>query len=225
LRARGCRRRCFRIARLVCDRAGLTPGTDLPILPFTFASRTPSVPSPAQASLNRWRRAPAETAVVYRRAVEFHILAEAHRGEAPFGLPDLAAIRRWVEGEVDLSDLAGRGVFTRWTDADVFRSVRVGSHGAIEWGADIDLCPDAALHAADGQVAGGTPAGAQVGPRGCLKSAASTASSSRCSSPITSRRIFTRSTVSTRRGSPTPSARPRESRSSSRLPARHPAFR
>jgi hypothetical protein len=48
-----------------------------------------------------------------------------------------------VEGEVDLSDLAGRGVFTRWTDADVFRSVRVGSHGAIEWGADIDLCPDA----------------------------------------------------------------------------------
>jgi hypothetical protein len=48
-----------------------------------------------------------------------------------------------VEGEVDLSDLAGRGVLTRWTHADVFRSVRIGSHGAIEWGADIDLCPDA----------------------------------------------------------------------------------
>jgi hypothetical protein len=48
-----------------------------------------------------------------------------------------------MEGEVDLSDLAGRGVFARWTDPDVFRSVRVGAHGAIEWDADIDLCPDA----------------------------------------------------------------------------------
>jgi hypothetical protein len=48
-----------------------------------------------------------------------------------------------VQGEVDLSDLVGRGVFSRWTDPDVFGSVRVGAHGAIEWGADIDLCPDA----------------------------------------------------------------------------------
>lgn len=24
-----------------------------------------------------------------------------------------------------------------------FNAVRLGSHGAIEWGADIDICPDA----------------------------------------------------------------------------------
>jgi hypothetical protein len=48
-----------------------------------------------------------------------------------------------IEGEVDLSDLAGRGVFVVWNDPEVFRDVRLGSHGAIEWQPDIDLCPDA----------------------------------------------------------------------------------
>ena len=46
-------------------------------------------------------------------------------------------------GEVDLSDLVGRGVFKAWDDITFFDSVRLGSHGAIEWGADIDICPDA----------------------------------------------------------------------------------
>lgn len=48
-----------------------------------------------------------------------------------------------VEGEVDLSDLAGRGVFKAWSDPTVFSAVRLGAHGAIEWGADIDICADA----------------------------------------------------------------------------------
>ncbi|MBI3493540.1 MAG: DUF2442 domain-containing protein [Acidobacteria bacterium] len=48
-----------------------------------------------------------------------------------------------TEGEVDLSDLAGRGVFKAWNDSTFYASVRIGSHGAIEWGSDIDLCPDA----------------------------------------------------------------------------------
>ena len=48
-----------------------------------------------------------------------------------------------TEGEVDLSDVAGHGVFEAWNDAAFFGSVRLGSHGAIEWGADIDICPDA----------------------------------------------------------------------------------
>jgi hypothetical protein len=48
-----------------------------------------------------------------------------------------------TEGEVDLSDLAGHGVFRAWDDATFFASVRLGSHGAIEWGTDIDICPDA----------------------------------------------------------------------------------
>lgn len=44
-----------------------------------------------------------------------------------------------VEGSVDLSDLAGRGVFAAWSDPAFFDSVRMGSHGAIEWGSEIDL--------------------------------------------------------------------------------------
>ena len=46
-------------------------------------------------------------------------------------------------GEVDLSDLAGRGVFTAWDDRSCFESVRITSHRAIAWGQDIELCPDA----------------------------------------------------------------------------------
>jgi len=46
-------------------------------------------------------------------------------------------------GEVDLSDVAGHGVFEAWNDAAFFASVHLGSHGALEWGADIDICPDA----------------------------------------------------------------------------------
>ncbi len=48
-----------------------------------------------------------------------------------------------VEGEVDLSELAGRGVFAAWNDSTFFDSVHLGLHGAIEWGPDIDICPDA----------------------------------------------------------------------------------
>ncbi|HEX9876784.1 MAG TPA: DUF2442 domain-containing protein [Gammaproteobacteria bacterium] len=48
-----------------------------------------------------------------------------------------------VEGEVDVSDLAGRGVFEAWNAPTFFNSVRLASHGAIEWGSDIDICPDA----------------------------------------------------------------------------------
>ncbi len=47
-----------------------------------------------------------------------------------------------VEGEVDLSDLAGRGVFDAWNDPAFFSSVRLGDHGAIEWSPAIDICPD-----------------------------------------------------------------------------------
>ena len=67
----------------------------------------------------------------------------------PVEVKALANYRIWLryddgtEGEVDLSDLAGRGVFKAWNDSTFYGSVRVGSHGAIEWGSDIDLCPDA----------------------------------------------------------------------------------
>lgn len=48
-----------------------------------------------------------------------------------------------TSGVVNLSDLAGRGVFRAWDDVDFFNSVHIGPHGAIAWGHHIDICPDA----------------------------------------------------------------------------------
>ena len=67
----------------------------------------------------------------------------------PVEVKPLTNFRIWLryedstEGTIDLSDVAGRGVFAAWNDPAFFRSVRLGSHGAIEWGANIDICPDA----------------------------------------------------------------------------------
>jgi len=48
-----------------------------------------------------------------------------------------------TEGVVDLSDLAGRGVFKAWKDENFFAGVHVGPGRQIQWSDDIDLCPDA----------------------------------------------------------------------------------
>jgi len=48
-----------------------------------------------------------------------------------------------TEGEVDLSHLAGRGVFAAWTDFAEFRKVTVGESGELVWPNGGDLCPDA----------------------------------------------------------------------------------
>ena len=48
-------------------------------------------------------------------------------------------------GEVDLSHLAGRGVFKAWSDRAYFETVHVAPDGGIAWGDEIELCPDA-LH-------------------------------------------------------------------------------
>lgn len=48
-----------------------------------------------------------------------------------------------VGGEVDLSDLAGRGVFAAWNERRFFESVRIDESGALAWGDQLDLCPDA----------------------------------------------------------------------------------
>ncbi|MFQ6114284.1 MAG: DUF2442 domain-containing protein [bacterium] len=47
-----------------------------------------------------------------------------------------------VEGVVDLSNLAGKGVFKLWNDYSAFEKVYIGSHGEIAWSDKIDLCPD-----------------------------------------------------------------------------------
>ncbi len=67
----------------------------------------------------------------------------------PIAVKALPNFRIWLryddgtDGEIDLSDLAGRGVFEAWDDVAFFNAVRLSSHGAIEWGSDIDICPDA----------------------------------------------------------------------------------
>lgn len=48
-----------------------------------------------------------------------------------------------VSGEVDLSDLAGRGVFEAWRDRAFFERVHVSPYGSIAWSEDVELCEDA----------------------------------------------------------------------------------
>ena len=49
-----------------------------------------------------------------------------------------------VEGEADLSDLAGRGVFKRWTDdPSEFSQVSVDAEsGTLVWPGGLDVAPD-----------------------------------------------------------------------------------
>ena len=47
------------------------------------------------------------------------------------------------QGIVDLSELAGKGVFSAWNDPEIFRSVHIDSETrTIAWPGGIDLCPD-----------------------------------------------------------------------------------
>jgi len=46
------------------------------------------------------------------------------------------------KGEVDLSDLAGQGVFQVWSDYNFFKKVRVSDHREIKWNDEIELCAD-----------------------------------------------------------------------------------
>ncbi len=66
----------------------------------------------------------------------------------PLEVQALPEYRLWlrfpdgVAGEVDLSHLAGRGVFTIWQDPAVFQAVHLGPHGEIVWTDEVELCPD-----------------------------------------------------------------------------------
>lgn len=46
------------------------------------------------------------------------------------------------KGEVDLSDLASKGVFEPWNNPSCFEKVHIGSHREIKWNDEIELCPD-----------------------------------------------------------------------------------
>jgi hypothetical protein len=45
-------------------------------------------------------------------------------------------------GEVDLTRLAGKGVFRVWDDYRVFENVQLGDHREIKWNDEIELCAD-----------------------------------------------------------------------------------
>jgi hypothetical protein len=49
-----------------------------------------------------------------------------------------------AEGEIDLSHLAGKGVFKLWDDYPNFEKVYVSDAGAIAWSDVVEICPDAA---------------------------------------------------------------------------------
>ncbi|MBI4208785.1 MAG: DUF2442 domain-containing protein [Deltaproteobacteria bacterium] len=47
-----------------------------------------------------------------------------------------------IEGEVDLSPLVGKGVFSLWKDSRAFQNVHIGAMGEITWNDQVELCPD-----------------------------------------------------------------------------------
>ena len=47
-----------------------------------------------------------------------------------------------VEGEVDLSEYVGKGVFSLWNDYAAFEKVYIGEADQIAWSEDLDMCPD-----------------------------------------------------------------------------------
>ena len=48
-----------------------------------------------------------------------------------------------ARGEVDLSHNAGLGIFKVWDEPGVFERVHITEDGAIGWGNELDICPDA----------------------------------------------------------------------------------
>ena len=66
----------------------------------------------------------------------------------PVEVKALKNYKLWVkyadgtEGEVDLSHLSGKGIFSIWNDYAVFEKVYIGQYGEIAWSGEIDICPD-----------------------------------------------------------------------------------
>ncbi len=78
----------------------------------------------------------------------------------PVEVRPLEGYRLWLrfedgsEGEVDLSDLGGRGVFQAWQERTIFEAVRLGEHGSVEWPTGLDLRGDALYLRLTGKSAG-----------------------------------------------------------------------
>lgn len=83
--------------------------------------------------------------------------------EARGGFKVWVRFENGVEGEADLSDLAGRGVFKRWTENPAeFREVRVDPEsGTLTWPGGLDVAPDR-LYSEVVRAAGGVEASSKV---------------------------------------------------------------
>ncbi len=44
--------------------------------------------------------------------------------------------------EIDLSEYAGKGVFSAWNDRAFFENVHISPYGSIAWSDDIEICAD-----------------------------------------------------------------------------------
>ena len=64
----------------------------------------------------------------------------------PVEVRPLPGYRIWIvyddgeSGEIDLSHLAGKGVFKAWDEPGRFGRVGIDPYGAIAWDDDIDMC-------------------------------------------------------------------------------------
>ena len=72
------------------------------------------------------------------------MLYEVIAAEAREGFKVWVRFENGVEGEADLSDLAGRGVFKRWTENPAeFSEVSVDpASGTLIWPGGLDVVPD-----------------------------------------------------------------------------------
>ncbi len=68
-------------------------------------------------------------------------------------------------GEVDLSHLAGRGVFALWNEPRQFEAVFITPDGGIAWGEEIELCPDALYMKLTGKTLEELPARNRLHPK------------------------------------------------------------
>ena len=61
-----------------------------------------------------------------------------------------------TEGEVDLSHLVGKGVFSQWEDVNLFQNARIEKGRSIVWNDQIDLCADSLYLELTGKTPGRT---------------------------------------------------------------------
>jgi hypothetical protein len=59
-----------------------------------------------------------------------------------------------ANGVVDLSRLAGKGVFSLWKDPAAFRSFSIGRGRELRWSDEVDLCADSLYMEITGKTSG-----------------------------------------------------------------------